>query len=94
MAEQLAVLGAVSGPPDGHVFVTEAKRRDAPYRSGDCRDWHKVKTSRGAKPIRSDGEGLKNGRLGNVEPNTLCERKRFAVVDGVGGSPHIGFPSV
>src|SRR6516165_9491409 len=34
------------------------------------------------------------GRLGNVEPNTLGERKCFAVVDGVGGPPHIGFPGV
>src|SRR5690348_520301 len=33
-------------------------------------------------------------RLANVEPNTLGERKCSAVVDGVGGSPHIGFPRV
>jgi ATP-dependent DNA ligase len=30
-----------TGPREGVV----SKRRDAPYRSGDCRDWRKVKTA-------------------------------------------------
>jgi ATP-dependent DNA ligase len=32
-----------------------SKRRDAPYRSGECRDWRKVKRLRGGRPIESDG---------------------------------------
>src|SRR5262245_48595287 len=28
-----------------------SKRRDAPYRSGECRDWRKVRQWPGAKPI-------------------------------------------
>jgi hypothetical protein len=33
-----------------------SKRRDTPYRSGQCRGWRKVKTAApGAMPIESDG---------------------------------------
>ena len=43
VAEQRGLEGVVS------------KRRDAPYRSGECRDWRKVKTMAWREPTKSGG---------------------------------------
>jgi ATP-dependent DNA ligase len=47
-----------------------SKRRSSPYRSGECRDWRKIKTAAWREANRSGGGCLSEARPQSPRPRT------------------------